>query len=212
MQTTNDNIPIERAMQRRSAFAAIFQEWPHVLAGFTRSAGLGYHGEKTADADQRAAELLGSPDFGARGLRCLAAQFAVQLLVTRAHLEGQARGNPRPLNDWLEPAFLRLDTLHTVTLQGFSMQASARAEKALRSYNGELASLIFASLDTDAQRPDFDEGDFWADVFRGIGDGARGIVVPQALSLVVLDHLDALRHVFRAMNGGHALDLHTTHH
>lgn len=210
MQTMNDNTPMRsKAMRRRSAFAAVFNEWPGILGGFSRNVGLGKAGEKTLEADEAAHKLISSGHLPGLAFQCLVGQFAVQLIRTRVQMEVEAEGEPAPLALFGAECLARLEALHDRNLKGFSLQHSNRAAKALGSYNTELAHIIFQSLALDAQRPDFDEGDFWADVFRGIADSDRnGVLLAQALSLVVLDHMDQLRHVFRIMNGGHALNLH----
>jgi hypothetical protein len=208
---TNDNTllrPIGVKIARRMIFARQFQDYPVLLRGFARGCGLGYSGEKTVEREQAAARQLASPAFVGRVCAFVAGQFAVQVIRTRAQMEIETEGQGAArLCLFGSDMVGGLDQL-AADLDGFSIQASAAAEKALRAVHSSMASTIFDALAIEAQADDFDEAAFWPDVFRGLADTDDQLAVLRGLSPVILDRLDQLRHVFRAMNGGHALDLH----
>jgi hypothetical protein len=194
-------------IRRRLEFARAFHDYPMVLRGLAREAGLGYPGEKTVEREQAAARQLASPAFVGRVGAFLSAQFAVQVIRTRARMEAATGGDSRPLEAFAAEMVEGLAGV-MAELDGFSIQARPGAEKALVAVHSAMASTIFDALMVEAQADDFDEGAFWPDVFRGLADTDDRLAVLRGLTPVILDRLDQLRHVFRAMTGGHALDLH----
>jgi hypothetical protein len=206
---TNDNASPRVKIKRRLEFARAFKDYPILLKGFASSVGLGYPGERTQEREEAAARQLASPFFAGRVMRFVVAQFAVQVIRTRATMEPSSPDYG--LND-----FARLEMVpglikHIEELDGFSVQASPAAEKAIRAVHESMAAAIFDALAVEAQVPDFDEADFWPDVFRGLADADPAGILVRGLSPVILDRLDRLRHVFRALAGGHVLDLNSVH-
>jgi hypothetical protein len=202
----NDNFERPRVkIARRMVFARQFQDYPVVLRGFARGAGLGYPGEKTIEREQAAARQLASPHFVHRVSGAVAGQFAIRLIATRASMEPSSP--EYGLRD-----FARLEMLPGLMtvlddLDGFSIQGTPEALKAIDAVHSSMAATVFDALAVEALADDFDEAAFWPDVFRGLADTDDTGALVRSLSPVILDRLDRLRHVFRTMTGGHALDL-----
>lgn len=202
---TNDNGPRVK-IARRIEFARAFKDYPILLKGFASGVGLGYSGEKTEEREHAAARQLASPYFVDRVMRFTVGQFAVRLIRTRAQMEAELDGDAAELVLFGSDMISGLDQL-AAELDGFSVQASAQAEKAIRAVHESMAATIFEALTVEAQAPGFDEAAFWCDVFRGLADADPGSVLVRGLSPVILDRLDQLRQVIRRMNGQHVLDL-----
>jgi hypothetical protein len=202
--TTTNNIP---GLGRRVALAKVFEAYPQVCRGFASRAGVGHAGEKTEEREHAANRLLNRPDFTWRATQVLAARFAVRLLVTRAAMEEENGGDAAALETFSRGLQNRLVELAEKSLDGFKLQGAAIPGKALQAFEEEMANVVFDSLAVDAESDTFEESNFWADVFRALGDTDGSGAIVHGLSAVVLDRLDELRHAFRITAGDHVLDL-----
>jgi hypothetical protein len=214
MMTTNDNAKLTPAhvnRERRAAFATLGQMLAPSYRGVLRVAGLS-HPDKDEATETRALAILGHQHFRRAGTAWLAAQFAYRMIATRCAIERENDG-VSPLDSFQAAALARLLEYSDVCLEGFKLQVPEREARVLKVVEEDLAGAILSALQEEAgaRGEDFDEGEFWPAVFRGIGDADRLGHLGEGFGVVFLNHEGDWRARLRVAAGEHVLDLQTTH-
>lgn len=184
--------------RRRVAFARLAQSYaPHLVSAVTASK----LDDGTLDPNALKNDRRQVRDMTGQEMRFaatyIAGQFLVSLLIARAQLE---------------PARMRSDigqfSAHAVDRIGAQwagdvgptchVVAEPDAKEQLLEYERETARGVFRALQLEAPNPDFDEAQFWNDVFLGVSDADPSGVVGKAARVVLLTYRDEFRRAVEA--------------
>lgn len=192
------------SIERRNAFTRAFALYPQLIEKFVEN-NVTLH--NTLTGNER--EPSGS-DEKKRIMEIIMAQFFTRLVQTRC-----LQMNPNPaLQKFANHTVMRYHDMRIRKLGANEVLAEDRYRTALNAYEQNMSEVILTSLveelaiiagdqqpgDNDNQFPDWDEVDFWTDVFLSFGTNSRPHWPNWTLTAQEI-FLDCKEHFRKALDG-----------